>query len=143
MPSTINKEDWVLVALLCAPLDRLRLMKALFLFWLDSGRDIPGFFVFEPYLYGPCSFELYRILDQLETSHFVSRAPHAVPQRARYHLTPRGRNRAEQVRNSLPVQTFDLLCHDAKFAADAEFLSLLREVYRRAPEFAVRSVARV
>ena len=138
-----EKGDWVLAALLCAPLDRMRLMEALFLFWHESGRDIPGFFEFEPYTHGPCSFEFYSELDRLEAKHLISRAPHPAPQRARYHLTKRGQIKAEQVRRVLGQEKYGLLQDQVTYAAEASLLGLLKRVYEQAPDFLGRAIVRV
>ena len=68
----ISKRDWILLALRKTPLDRIRLMKTLFLVWNRSGRSIAGYFEFEPYLYGPCSLEMYSVLDDLTEHGFPS-----------------------------------------------------------------------
>lgn len=47
------------------PLDRIRLMKSLFLTWHRTERRLKDFYEFTPYLYGSCSFDLYRELEAL------------------------------------------------------------------------------
>jgi hypothetical protein len=93
----LSKRDWLLLLLLNKPLDRIRLMKALFLIWHRSGRTLENYYEFTPYMYGPCSFDLYAELDAAQQEHLVSQAPHSVAQWAAYYLTPKGASRAEAV----------------------------------------------
>jgi len=84
-----QKDDWILLALKERPLDRLHLMKALFLTWHRSGRDIPNYFAFEPYLYGPCSFDAYRVLDAMSKEQLITQPSY---------LTEKGKRAAAEVR---------------------------------------------
>ena len=119
---TFSKKNWVLLALHCEPLDRIRLMKTLFLFWYNSEENIPNYFVFEPYLYGPCSFELYSALDELERDGLVIRGPHPVPQWAAYHVTEKGREECRLLLSTADRKTIDSLCQFASFAANARLI---------------------
>jgi len=135
-----EKRDWILAALSVKPLDRLRLMKALFLLWLDADRQIPEYFEFTAYLYGPCSFELYGELEALEREDLLTQPPSAVPRWARYHLTPQGKRASAEAVERLPCELWAGLRGHVEFAAAAGFRELLLSVYRVAPEFAARSV---
>src|SRR3989442_8164544 len=73
-----EKRDYLRVALDAVPLDRVRLMKTAFLVWHKQGRPRSGPFAFEPYLYGPCAFDLYTSIEQLERRGEIVRAPHPV-----------------------------------------------------------------
>jgi len=138
----LTKRDWVLLALDAAPLDRLRLMKALFLIWLEKGRTIPDYFDFIPYLYGPCSFEVYSVLSSLQEENLVAQPP-AFPQSwAAYYLTGAGREAARDARGRTSAGDLGLVKEWASFAAQQGFRNLLAHVYGRAPEFATNSVAR-
>lgn len=140
--SVLTKKDWLLLALDAAPLDRLRLMKALFLIWLERGRAIPAYFDFVPYLYGPCSFEVYSILSDLEQGNLVVQPP-AFPQSwAAYYLTGSGREAAKDARRRASAGDLRLVREWATFAAQKSFNDLLSHVYSCAPEFASNSVAR-
>ena len=78
----------LLVALSGAALDRIRLMKTLFLVWYRHGRPPEGPFFFKPYLYGPCSFEVYRELDKLQAAGLVVQPNPSM--QGRYFLTSAG-----------------------------------------------------
>jgi len=132
----------ILVALSGAALDRIRLMKTLFIVWYRSGKREQGPFFFEPYLYGPCSFEVYRELDKLQARGLVVQAPHPIAQRSRYHLTTAGKRAAEAAVQLLGPKLSRDLQETARWSAGLSFRSLLDSVYSEAPEFATRSVAR-
>lgn len=137
MPS---KNSWILLALRATPLDRIRLMKTLFLVWYRRGQHIPDFFEFQPYLYGPCSFEVYSTLDGLSAERLIVQAPHPVQQWANYYLTQRGKAAAEEAAKGAPPALRDQLQKVAQEVARLSFRELLRQVYREAPEFAAHSV---
>gem|GEM_PF-4604179 len=61
------------------------------LIWNRSGRNIPGYFWFEPYLYGPCSFEVYSLLDDLCARRLMVQLPHPVEWWPEHCLTPHER----------------------------------------------------
>jgi hypothetical protein len=90
-----NKAKWILAMLKISPLDRIRIMKALFLLKRRAG-EIPDYFQFEPYLYGPCSFEAYDVLASMEREGLVVRPLHPIPNCVAYYLTERGKKEAEK-----------------------------------------------
>jgi len=134
------KRDWLFLLLRHKPLDRIRLMKSLFLIWHRSGRKLKGFYEFTPYRYGPCSFELYRELEHLEQQHFVSQPPHGVVRWASYYLTPAGENEASRVASKADARTVQFVGSIAREVSSLGFHALLRKVYTEAPDFASRTV---
>lgn len=136
----LERTDWMLAFLANSPLDRIRLVKGLFLLWHRSGRNIPGYFVFVPYLYGPFSFEIYSALTDAQKERLVTQAPDPMPNWAPYYLTEKGSAAAALVRKRLGHQTKDLIDAIAAEVASLGFHDLLRRVYGEAPDFAVESV---
>ena len=125
------QEGQILVALEAAPLDRIRLMKTLFLVWYRSGRPNTGPFHFEPYLYGPCALDLYTALDGLKARGLV------ISQRPRssvYHLTESGKR--EAVTATVDAQLRALVAEIARWAIGQELSGLINQVYAEAPDFA-------
>ncbi len=130
------QEGQILVALEAAPLDRIRLMKTLFLVWYRSGRPNTGPFHFEPYLYGPCAFDLYTALDRLKARGLV------IPQRGRspvYHLTESGKR--EAVTAPVDARLRALVAEIARWAVDQGLNGLINQVYAEAPDFAAQADA--
>jgi hypothetical protein len=135
-----SKQDWILLALRKTPLDRIHLMKTLFLVWNRSGRGIPGYFVFEPYLYGPCSFEVYSVLDLLSRQRLIVQPPHSVQQWAKYYLTKQGRDVVQKAAKAVDPSKLSLLEQVAQEVSQLGFYELLQKVYSEAPEFAANSI---
>jgi len=138
----LEKKDWILLVLRRTPLDRIHIMKTLFLIWHRSGRKFADYFKFEPYLYGPCSFEVYSVLGNLQTSGFIVQPPHPMPQWINYYLTERGKNEAEQAAKRASPETLRFIETVAEEASQLSFYELLRKVYAEAPDFAVNSMFR-
>ncbi|MCL0050885.1 hypothetical protein M1N22_03500 [Dehalococcoidia bacterium] len=138
----LAKKDWILLLLKYAPLDRIHIMKCLFLIWHRSGRKIDNFFDFEPYLYGPCSFEVYTILENLEGNGLVVQPPHPMPQWVNYYLTENGKKEAEEITKKVALETIRQIESVSKEISRLNFYELLRTVYTEAPDFAVNSMFR-
>jgi len=136
----LNKKDWILLLLRQSPLDRIHIMKALFLVWHRSGRDITDYFAFEPYLYGPCSFEVYSVLGNLQSNGLIDQPLHPLPRWVNYCLTEKGRKEAEQATKRAPHVTLGLIEQVSKEISQLAFLELLQRVYAEAPDFAVNSM---
>ncbi len=135
----LTKQEWILLILRQAPLDRIHIMKTLFLLWHRSGRNIKDFFKFEPYLYGPCSFEVYAELRYLEDSGFIIRPPHLTPQWVNYYLTEKGREKAEEAAKKAETE-MPIIKDVVDEISHLSFYELLQKVYTEAPDFAVNSM---
>lgn len=138
----LAKKDWILLALRQTPLDRIHIMKTLFLIWHRSGRKMTDYFRFEPYLYGPCSFEVYSVLESLQADGYIVQPPHPTPQWINYYLTEKGRKQAEEAANSASPETLRFIETVVKEVSELNFYGLLRKVYAEAPDFAVNSMFR-
>jgi DNA-binding PadR family transcriptional regulator len=137
-----SKSDWILVILQKKPLDRIHIMKALFLMWHRSGREIEGFFHFVPYLYGPCSLEIYVELRNLAQQGLVAQPPHSPEQWTKYYLTEQGRVEAEAAMRKFESKTVALVERTVEEVSRLGFLELLQKVYSEAPDYATNSVVR-
>jgi len=135
-----SKNEQIVMALNASPLDRIRLMKALFLVWYRSGADKNWSFNFEPYLYGPCAFDLYSTLEEMERCGLIVQAPHPIDKWGNYFLTQAGKTEASRLSSEHHWQ--EQISKAARWAAAQSFRSLLDEVYAEAPEYASRSVFR-
>jgi|SRR3989304_3135587 len=136
----LTEKDWILLALKRIPLDRIHIMKTLFLIWHRSGRKMTGYFQFEPYLYGPCSFEVYSMLGNLQANGFIVQPPHPAPQWVNYYLTDRGKKEAEEAEKRVSPNILRLIEEVANEVSRLNFYELLRSVYTEAPDFAVNSM---
>lgn len=135
------RRDQVLVAVAATPLDRIRLMKTAFLVWFRAGQPEEGPFLFQPYLYGPCAFDLYHTLDDLIAERMI--VPVSAGQSsASYYITAVGRREAAEAARRLGPAKANEVSQTARWAVSQGFRSLLRQVYAEAPDFATHSVLR-
>jgi hypothetical protein len=139
--STVEPRDaWLLVALDRSPMDRIHLMKAMFLPWFRRGRQLPGYFDFKPYLYGPYSAQVYASLDRLQREGLIASEPAAIDRWADFRVTPEGQQHLRRTVSSLdPVLRGDIE-RSVDELSGLELGELLSRVYAEAPEFAVASV---
>lgn len=139
---SLSKDYWILLALKYAPLDRIHLMKALFLVWYRSGKNIPSYFEFEPYLYGPCSLELYRSIDNLLKEGLIIQAPHSIQEWSNYYLTSKGKEKVDELVGQVDKNLLKTIQSVVAQLSGLGFHKLLEIVYSEAPEFAVNSLAK-
>lgn len=138
----LQKRDWILLALRRTPLDRMHIMKTLFLIWHRSGRKITNYFEFIPYLYGPCSFEVYSEIEKLKGEGLIVQPPHPMPQWVNYYLTEKGKKSAEEITKRVPNNTLGFIEEISEEVSQLSFYELLKMVYKEAPDFAVNSMFR-
>lgn len=136
----LKKKDWILLILMLSPMDRIHIMKALFLIWHRLGRKIEDYFEFEPYLYGPCSFEVYLMLKNLEVERFIVQPSHPIPKWVNFYLTNKGREEARKIYEKSPIEIREIIDKVVKEISDLNFFKLLHKVYKEAPDFAVNSI---
>src|SRR2546426_9778902 len=84
----------------------LRLMKELFL--LGKTANLPDFYEFVPYRYGPCSFDVYRDLDWLKKEGLVQEVPTPGSPYPTFRVSNAGKD--------LAMLSFEMLPKDAKGA---------------------------
>lgn len=140
MTTSSPQEAQILTALQAVPLDRIHLMKTLFLVWYRGGRPKTGPFKFRPYLYGPCAFDLYAALEDMEQRGIVIHAPYPSSRWVRYYLTETGR--AKALRLIMDDEQRAQIVEIARWAAEQNFQSLLNQVYQEAPEYASKTILR-
>lgn len=133
------QEAQILVVLHAARLDIIRLMKTLFLYWYRNGQPKDGHFHFEPYIYGPCAFDLYTTLEDMQRKGLITYDRSFKNRWPQYYLTGRGE---EEVMKLPSHQQSKRLENLARWAEKQSFKSLLNKVYNEAPEYATRSIFR-
>jgi uncharacterized protein YwgA len=136
----LTKKDWILLILREAPMDRIHIMKTLFLIWHRNHRNLPNYFEFVPYLYGPCSFDAYSVLKNLQRSGFIAQPPHPMSQWVNYYLTEKGKKETKEFSEKAPPETLRIIKEVANEISKLNFYELLRKVYKEAPDFASNSM---
>jgi uncharacterized protein len=138
----VHPRDWLLLLFDGAqrPLDRVRIQKSLFLFAERSKALGSEKYEFVPYHYGPFSFDIYPDLDQLVGRGLLRLELGAPSTSPRYSLTAAGARAVEDLRGSVPPERLDLLRSLRDWVTERSFRTLLNDVYRLYPRFAVNSV---
>jgi len=146
----MKREEWLLL-FLDLPLtddgrvrvvDPLRIQKGLFYFAQEAGKGLPSdsVYSFEPYMYGPCSFDIYRDLDSLVDKGLVQRFQIETQNWPYYGLTHGGREVTKGLRDTAEAHLLEALTEIRTRVMSLSFLDLLRKVYREHGSYAVNSI---
>lgn len=122
------------------PIDPIRIMKGLFLMKMEMSDKLSEFYNFEPYLYGPCSFEVYEDIEKLISERTLDKVKLDSFHRWDYYrLTQMGEKRANEISKKLmDLQT--KIKEIKKLVVNMEFMDLLRYIYTKYPDYAKLSV---
>lgn len=134
--------DWLLLLFDGAsrPLERVRIQKSLFLFAERSKAVGSEKYDFVPYHYGPFSYAIYPDLDALVEKGLVRVEPGTTSSSPRYSLTGAGARAVEELRCAAPPDRLELLRSLREWVTERSFRTLLNDVYRLYPDYAVNSV---
>jgi DNA-binding PadR family transcriptional regulator len=142
----MKKQDWLILYLSLPSatennmLDPIRIMKGLFLFKMEFKEKLNDFYDYIPYLYGPCSFEIYKDLIELQLKGIVDSYSQPLYRWSYYRLTKKGQTLANFLVNDVPKEFLEKLKAIKLKVTSLSFFELLREVYKKYPEFAKNSV---
>lgn len=141
----MRKRD-ILLALMYLPTDKkleimspIQIMKALFLFKMELKLSDSEFYKFEPYLYGPCSFEVYSDLALLQIQGVVD-TEYSLWGWKYYRLTGKGLSAAENIVKKMDRNILEKLQTIKNIVMSKSFMELLRYVYTKYPEYAKNSI---
>jgi uncharacterized protein YwgA len=143
----MSRRDWLLLFLGFkgadgAALDPVRVQKGMFLFANEAGAPPAERYEFEPYNYGPYSFDLRSDLGQLVREGLATAEPVPGYTWSRYKLTGDGMAKAKDLRDKAPRKFARKLFEIKQSVTSQSFNALLRDVYDRYPEFAANSIFR-
>lgn len=147
MPLTEQQKVMLLFTSGAGPqdLDPIRVMKGLFLIseetpqaWLPAEAR----YRFEPYDYGPCSFQVYKDLEALEHHGLVQATKVLGRTWSYYSLTGTGEGLAIELSSSVDPRASRYFATVREFVTRLSFRKLLNAIYERYPDYAVNSVFR-
>lgn len=142
----MTAKDWLLVFIADDEagegIDPVRLQKGMFLLAQEAGLPVRQRYRFIPYNYGPMSRGVYRDVGLLADERLLVERPVAGYAWGRLVATDKGRAQAEALVAEAAVtpERLRALRDIRRTVSGASFAELLREIYRRYPEYAVRSV---
>ncbi|ALL00739.1 hypothetical protein Pyrde_0689 [Pyrodictium delaneyi] len=120
---------------------RTRMMKLLFLAQdraRKRGIELDGGFEFIPYRFGPWSYEVLMVLEELQQEGLVVEEVEETSYgpRFRYFLTRRGREEAEKARQKLPPEIVEELDRVYREWAQRRLIELIAYIYKKYPDYA-------
>lgn len=143
----MERSDWLLIALAEAfsandgrgfGLDRVKIMKSLFVLGREQPHQVgPGFYRFQPYLYGPFDSDVYRDLQGLVDRGFVAVSPGPT-----YSITAAGLAETQRIDPTVPKATQEFLKAVIRWVKTVSFRQLVQAIYDRYPDTKVNSVFR-
>lgn len=145
--TNIDRKNWILLLLytkgkdgsFCEPIrGGIKLMKELFV--LGQTIKPSNFYEFVPYLYGPCSFELYEDLETLTQERLIDIFDEYRDGHGLYSLTKKGIEKSKKFFNSLDKDTSDKISQIKSELNHLSFLDLLKKIYKEYPDFAKKSM---
>lgn len=140
----MNKEE-ILLALLYLPVDDeekmspIQIMKSMFLIKNELNLEDSEFYRFKPYLYGPCSFEIYSTLSNLEKKGIIDTIP-TIRGWKYYRITNKGGILVKEIIKKMDKQVLDKIYEIKKLVLSKNFTELLEYVYAKYPEYAKNSI---
>jgi uncharacterized protein YwgA len=115
----------------------IQLMKGMFL--IKNELKMPDFYEFKPYLYGPCSFEIYSDLSNLLESSLISIVDTPFSWKC-FRITAKGLEKADLIIKNLDNELIGKLNEIKKFVIKKTFLELLEYIYKKYPEYAKNTI---
>ena len=140
------RQDWLLLFIVGTEhydswVDRIRLMKGMFLFQEEGDAPPEVDYDFQPYDYGPFTREVYEDLEELGSEGLIIEARDGKS----YRTNAAGRRRIEKLALDEPGLDPDAIGRLQNLRVelcDLSFRQLLKRVYEAHPESAARSVAK-
>lgn len=136
----MRRRDWLLLAI-ANQLEPIQVQKTLFKFAMES--DAPGEerYSFEPYNWGPCSFDIYPDLERLRDEGLIDFEPSGRGWNV-YRTTPSGSDRLRELREQADPAVLKQMDGAREFVVRRSFGRLLHDTYEKYPEYATRSLFR-
>ena len=113
------------------PMSPIQIMKALFLY---SQEEKPqNFYIFKPYLYGPCSFEVYSDINKLFSNGLIVESPSYYSWNF-YSISSKGE---DCLQRSVKKEEIEKI---KETVISKSFIGLLKYVYSKYPEYTNNSI---
>ena len=135
----MEQYEWLLLAIGDGMLEPVQVQKLMFVFAQEE-KSVPDTEAYEfvPYNWGPCSFEIYDDLEMLIDKELVERLM-TVRRWHKYKLTDAGKSRLKQLHKKADKHLMNRLAYWHEWVTSKSFRTLLTEVYREYPEYAIAS----
>lgn len=123
-------------------IDPIRIMKGMFLICKEI-KEFGNLYKFEPYLYGPCSFEIYSDLRELIAKGIVQEHTQEIHYWSLYSLTNLGEKNAKEIIQKIPEEYLKKISDIKQTITKLHFMELLRFIYSKYPDYTKKSIFNV
>jgi DNA-binding PadR family transcriptional regulator len=141
---TMDRTDWLLLFLGLPggpyETDQIRVMKGMFIFSQEGPKDVRRLYDFQPYDYGPFDVQIYHDLEWLEFRGLIRIVSVEDTNRRLYRLTEKGQGRVAELITRAAAPAVLTLRQIKQKVTSLSFIDLLKDVYRRYPKYAAKSV---
>jgi hypothetical protein len=134
----MDKSDWLLLAI-GEKMEPIQVQKAMFKFGKESHVPEAEAYQFEPYNWGPCSFEIYDDLRSLRGQKKIDCVPTGSGWNL-YRLTELGHQEADKIRAIADKDLLNQLDEKRTWVVSRTFSKLLQDVYQQYPDYATESI---
>ena len=134
----MEKREWLLLSIR-EGIQPIQLQKLLFKFAKEADAPQQELYDFEPYNWGPCSFEIYDDLGTLRLEDLVESVPSGRGWNA-YRLTDKGKGVEQELRQKADDKLQGRLDEKYRYVTSRTFDELLKDVYKDYPDFATKSL---
>jgi DNA-binding PadR family transcriptional regulator len=115
----------------------------MFLFSEEGGVKRSERYVFIPYNYGACSFDIYRDLDALVDAGLIERSQEAWSSWPTYLPTAAGQENAAALMQEAQGKAINYLQKTKGRLFSQSFVEMLREIYKAYPKYAKNSLVKL
>lgn len=134
----MEKSEWLLMAI-GDRIEPIQIQKTMFKFAKEADASSDTIYEFEPYNWGPCSFEIYDDLAILRERGLVETVP-THRGWSTYRLSGKGQREATELRSKANKKLLQKLDEVRQWVVSRTFEQLLRDVYAGYPMYAVQSM---
>jgi len=125
------------------PIDPIRIMKGMFIFVMEAPKGwMPKKerYRFIPYNFGPCSFDIYRDLQQLDAIGFVDTRKDSDKSWNYYFVTLTGNKATKEIKKQFPPKAINFINKIREFVDEVSFRKLLETIYQAYPKYSIKSL---
>lgn len=141
----MNKRD-ILLCFIALPegktnvLSPIQIMKGMFL--IKQELNVSNFYEFKPYLYGPCSLEVYEDIQRFIEENLILLLP-SIRGWKLYTISSKGMEKFKAISKTMDEEFLENMRRIKKIVMEKSFIELLKYVYEKYPEFAINSIINI
>jgi len=141
----MNRRD-ILLCFIALPegktnvLSPIQIMKGMFL--IKQELNVSNFYEFKPYLYGPCSLEVYEDIQRFVEENLILLLP-SIRGWKLYTISSKGMEKFKAISKTMDEEFLENMRRIKKIVMEKSFIELSKYVYEKYPEFAINSIINI